>query len=344
MFQDFSFVNSLFKNSLSLKIIDGDKSKMKEINELNFPKEEIKRENPITNEIQNEIKNKDNIIKEQEIKNDNIIKKQEINEESKNIVKIIQTDTTREEILTIPQKKYPIITQKNSLISLPENYSTDIEKEQELINLYNENHSPGNNNNWIPAKSKMGLEIYLKDAICHDVEKTRSLYLKTIGTISYPIDIIWKYLLDFEFRKTCEPVYKQGKLIEEINGNPIIKIVYALIKMPFFMTDREILSKQFYFTNYAGQENKHLLLEYSIERDDFPIKEKPLRAEWEIRGIYIEKKNDKETIVKLCGLFNMKFNQDFIVKQLHTKGPEGQDRFFTEFPKYLKDFVKKKKL
>ncbi len=48
MFQDFSFVNSLFQNSLSLKIIDGDKSKMKEINELNFPKEEIKKEN--TNE------------------------------------------------------------------------------------------------------------------------------------------------------------------------------------------------------------------------------------------------------------------------------------------------------
>ena len=55
MFQDFSFVNSLFQNSLSLKIIDGDKSKMKEINEFNFPKEEIKRENPITNEIQNKI-------------------------------------------------------------------------------------------------------------------------------------------------------------------------------------------------------------------------------------------------------------------------------------------------
>ena len=35
----------------------------------------------------------------------------------------------------IESKKYPIITQKNSLISLPENYSTDIEKEQELINL-----------------------------------------------------------------------------------------------------------------------------------------------------------------------------------------------------------------
>ena len=149
MFQDFSFVNSLFQNSLSLKIIDGDKSKMKEINELNFPKEEIKKEN--NNEIQNEIKNNDNIIKEQVIKKDNIIKEQEIKEESKKIIKTIQTDTTREEILTIPQKKYPIITQKNSLISLPENYSTDIEKEQELINLYNENHSPGNNNNWIPA-------------------------------------------------------------------------------------------------------------------------------------------------------------------------------------------------
>ena len=35
--------------------------------------------------------------------------------------------------------------------------------------------------------------------------------------------------LDFEFRKTCEPVYKQGKLIEEINGNPTIKIVYRLV-------------------------------------------------------------------------------------------------------------------
>ena len=103
MFQDFSFVNSLFKNSLSLKIIDGDKSKMKEINELNFPKEEIKKEN--TNEIQNEIKNNDNIIKEQVIKKDNIIKEQEIKEESKKIIKTIQTDTTREEILTIPQKK-----------------------------------------------------------------------------------------------------------------------------------------------------------------------------------------------------------------------------------------------
>ena len=103
MFQDFSFVNSLFQNSLSLKIIDGDKSKMKEINELNFPKEEIKKEN--TNEIQNEIKNNDNIIKEQVIKKDNIIKEQEIKEESKKIIKTIQTDTTREEILTIPQKK-----------------------------------------------------------------------------------------------------------------------------------------------------------------------------------------------------------------------------------------------
>ena len=110
------------------------------------------------------------------------------------------------------------------------------------------------------------------------------------------------------------------------------------------MTDREILSKQYYFKNYGGRDNVNLLLEHSIERSDFPIKEKPLRAEWEIRGIYFEKINDKETRVILTGLFNMKFNQDFVVKKLTTKGPEGQEKFFTEITKYIKEYIKKKKI
>ena len=46
---------------------------------------------------------------------------------------------------------------------------------------------------------------------------------------------------------------KKEKLLKNIKGNPIIKIVYGFIKMPFFMTDREILSKQYYFKNYGGQ-------------------------------------------------------------------------------------------
>ena len=357
MFKGLSSLDEIFKNSGSISLLDGDKYKINNIDLINIKTNinEYNKENQ--NKINEEDYKKENQNKiNEENKNEN---QNKINEENKdeNLVndKISTIEETKPNELKKEEeeikektdnnlKKNTIITYPNSTISLPKDYSTNIEKEKELIELYNEDHSPGNKNNWELAKKEKGLEIYYKLTVCHDKEKTRSIILKTFGSLPFPLHIIWNYLLDFKFRKEYEPVYKEGKIIEEYDRNPIIKIVYGYIKMPFFMTDREILSKQYYFKNYAGKENTNLLLEHSIERDDFPIKEKPLRAEWEIRGIYLQQKNDKETIVKLAGLFNMKFNQDFVVNKLKTKGPEGQEKFFTDITKYIKEYIKKKKI
>jgi len=352
MFKGLSSLDVIFKNTQSISLIEGDKYKLNNsdliIKKLeDFNKENVKieeKQNEKIEEKQNEkIEEKPN-EKIEEKRNENLVNNNIIKEQTKPKELINQDIEEIKEKKENNLKKYPIITNPNSTISLPKNYSTDIEKEKELIDLYNEDHLEGNSNNWVLAKKEKGLEIYYKLTVCHDKEKTRSIILKTFGSLPFPINIIWNYLLDFEFRKQYETIYKEGKLIEEIKGNPIIKIVYGFIKMPFFMTDREILSKQYYFKNYGGRDNVNLLLEHSIERSDFPIKEKPMRAEWEIRGIYLEKINDKETRVILTGLFNMKFNQDFVVKKLTTKGPEGQEKFFTEITKYIKEYIKKKKI
>ncbi len=348
MFKGLSLIDNIFKNSQTISLLEGDKYKVNsislDITKLNDSNQE--NENKINEEIQNEEKQNEEIQNEEkqneEKQNADLVNDNIILEQPKELIK--QEIEEKKEETNINLKKSPIITNPNKTISLPNDYSIKFEKEKELIDLFNEDHKSGNKNNWVFAKKEKEIEIYYKLTVCHDKEKTRSIILKTFGTLPFRLDIIWNYLLDFEFRKQYEPVYKEGRIIEENKGNPIIKIVYGFIKMPFFMTDREILSKQYYFTNYAGQDNINLLLEHSIERNDFPIKEKIIRAEWEIRGIYLEQKNDKETIVKLVGLFNMKFNQDFIVKALTTKGPDGQVKFFTEITKNIKEYIKKKKI
>ena len=52
---------------------------------------------------------------------------------------------------------------------------------------------------------------------------------------------VFKFMTDFNIRKSVEPLYKDGKLISETKGNPEIYIAYLYLKMGFMMSDRDFV-------------------------------------------------------------------------------------------------------
>ena len=116
---------------------------------------------------------------------------------------------------SVNEKKYKIITNENSTIKLPENYSTDNEKEYLLVNLINEDVSENNSFGWEHSVSKKGINVYLKKVFIEDEGKQRKIgIVKTYNILEYPFEKVIRFLNDFEERKKIEPMYKKGKILE----------------------------------------------------------------------------------------------------------------------------------
>ena len=148
MFKGLSSLDVIFKNTQSISLIEGDKYKLNNsdliIKKLeDFNKENVKieeKQNEKIEEKQNEkIEEKPN-EKIEEKRNENLVNNNIIKEQTKPKELINQDIEEIKEKKENNLKKYPIITNPNSTISLPKDYSTDIEKEKELIDLYNEDH------------------------------------------------------------------------------------------------------------------------------------------------------------------------------------------------------------
>ena len=233
------------------------------------------------------------------------------------------------------EKKYKIITNENSIIKLPENYSTDNEKEYLLVNLINEDVSENNSFGWEHSVSKKGINVYLKKVFIEDEGKQRKIgIVKTYNILEYPFEKVIRFLNDFEERKKIEPMYKKGKILEnQIEDGIDIQYSYLHLQMPLVYTDREFVQVRRLYKNYGGNNKSCLFLNYSINRDDCPITEKRIRAEFIVMGMYLEEIAPNKTKEVFLSEVNMKM--DMMISIILSMMPNEQYKWQLEIMKYL---------
>ena len=233
------------------------------------------------------------------------------------------------------EKKYKIITNENSTIKLPENYSTDNEKEYLLVNLINEDVSENNSFGWEHSVSKKGINVYLKKVFIEDEGKQRKIgIVKTYNILEHPFEKVIRFLNDFEERKKIEPMYKKGKILENKNEDGIdIQYSYLHLQMPLVYTDREFVQVRRLYKNYGGNNKSCLFLNYSINRDDCPITQKRIRAEFIVMGMYLEEIAPNKTKEVFLSEVNMKM--DMMISIILSMMPNEQYKWQLEIMKYL---------
>ena len=236
---------------------------------------------------------------------------------------------------SVKEKKYKIITNENSTIKLPENYSTDNEKEYLLVNLINEDVSENNSFGWEHSVSKKGINVYLKKVFIEDEGKQRKIgIVKTYNILEYPFEKVIRFLNDFEERKKIEPMYKKGKILEnQIEDGIDIQYSYLHLQMPLVYTDREFVQVRRLYKNYGGNNKSCLFLNYSINRDDCPITEKRIRAEFIVMGMYLEEIAPNKTKEVFLSEVNMKM--DMMISIILSMMPNEQYKWQLEIMKYL---------
>ena len=232
-------------------------------------------------------------------------------------------------------KKYKIITNKNNTIKLPLDYSTDNEKEYLLVNLINEDVSKNNKFGWEHSVSKKGVNVYLKKVFIEDEGKQRKIgIVKTYNILKFPFEKVVRFLNDFEERKKIEPMYKKGKILEKTIENDIeVEYSYLYLKMPLIYTDREFVQVKRLYRNYGGNNKACLILNYSIDRDEYPITKKRVRAEFIVMGIYLEEISENETKEIFLSEVNMKM--DMMISVILSMMPNEQYKWQQEIVKYL---------
>lgn len=110
-------------------------------------------------------------------------------------------------------------------------------------------------------------------------------------------------------------------------------ITYQFIKLPFPITDRELVTLTKVWKNLHGNHDHYMSLEKATQHPKYPIKEKPIRGETIFSGVYLKVKSPEETLMYMANLVDMKFTTGagFVNK----KAPEGTKDFLEEFIKYL---------
>ena len=83
-------------------------------------------------------------------------------------------------------------------------------------------------------------------------------------------------------------------------------ITYLYIKMPAFITDRDIVQESKTWSNYNDNPQNFFQVYRSTTNSKYPVKEKPIRAEMIIGGMYLKEVSPQETLVYMVNNFDLK--------------------------------------
>ena len=245
-------------------------------------------------------------------------------------------------------KKFVITDLGENNVELPPNYSTDIEGEYKLINLINEPKE----------KYKLAAECKYAKIYKREVSIKNQLIiiynyifikqgendiqlLKSYGKLPFPISKIRPVLNDTVGMDKWETTYKKHEIIEKFpTENGIDKeIQYLYIKMPMFMTDRDLVKENLTWNEYNGNPKTMLIYSKSTTNAKYPPKEKPIRADMIISGMYLKEISDKETLIYMINNFDLKITTGKSV--VDKAAPEKATNFFPNLIKYIESKNKK---
>jgi len=153
--------------------------------------------------------------------------------------------------------------------------------------------------------------------------------LKTYGTIPYPLSKIRPVLLDVPGMDEWDKTFKKHEVIQTYPKEEDYEkeINYLYIKMPVFMTDRDLVQESKVWSEFNGNDKNFLKLMRSTNHSKYPAQEKPIRAEMLLGGMYLKEVEPNKTLIFLINHFDLKVTT-------------GKDIVDSAAPGAAKDFVK----
>ena len=227
-----------------------------------------------------------------------------------------------QEVVPAQSKKYPITTTPNSVVALPENYSTDDEDEFNAIKVLNEDLST-----WKLYTDKEDIKVWFKSFPTKDEkgEDTEGVIGYTEATINYSASKLINILNDFNTRTETDGQYKKGKLISEktIDGNIKVMDLYLYMKMPFIFSDRDFVVQKKCWLDYNGNKDHALFYMHSIENSEYPAKSKPVRGTYVNRSGYVKPLGDNQCKINVVTCMDIKLSVG--VDRMSKSGAEMQE-------------------
>ena len=110
-------------------------------------------------------------------------------------------------------------------------------------------------------------------------------------------------------------------------------ITYLYIKMPAFITDRDIVQESKTWSNYNDNPQNYLSVFRSTTNSKYPVKEKPIRAEMIIGGMYLKEMNPNQTLIYMINNFDLKMTTGKSIAE--SQAPERAKDFVKNLIKYI---------
>lgn len=156
---------------------------------------------------------------------------------------------------------------------------------------------------------------------------------------------------DISYRAKDERPPKAVKIIEETSKNS--DIMYIEIDLPFPMTNRDFVQKRLFVQNKEDPElvkqlglwnwdhAYNVVMIQSVERAEYPVKSKPIRAETSINFILFEENPADKTSLKVTWVLSQDLRGDIPKMIINSMGEKVPKKIFTEMLKnHEKNFGK----
>ena len=133
-----------------------------------------------------------------------------------------------------------------------------------------------------------------------------------------------------------DKTFKKHEVVEmfpEENGMSR-QINYLYIKMPVFMTDRDLVQEKKTWENYNNNPSNYMSIYTSTTHPKYPPKEKPIRADMIIGGIYLKELSPNETAIYLINNFDLKITTGKDI--VDSAAPDRAKDFVPNLVKYIK--------
>ena len=217
----------------------------------------------------------------------------------------------------------------NKVVDLPANYSTDSEEQNNAITILNEDLSA-----FETQIDKPELKVYSKLTKVTDMSgkewDTAMMYVD--ATIDKPAAAVTERLYDPDLPEKIGE--KKGETIStQETGTEKTVEAHNIIKMPFPFDNRDTVTKCIIWNNFGGVQGSSLSNLKSINHPDFPEKEKPVRAEFVNRSVYVKPLGDNKCRMYLVNLMNMKMSMG--ASMMGSKGSERQADWVKKFTKLV---------
>ena len=214
-------------------------------------------------------------------------------------------------------------TELRGPIGLRINYTTDDEDEFKTIQEINEDKSK-----WKLQVDKDNIKVFTSTyKVNHKGKEVDIPSFYAEATINHPASEVNKYLYTYALREKWEAALKKGKLLKEekVSDDFTIMDYYSYSKLPLIYSDRDSVLRQKSWKNYQGKKDWFLSNIKSIDHPDYPEKDKPVRAVYDMRCDYVKPIN--ATSCKYFVIARFDFKMNILVGQ----AAQGQAKAIKEF-------------